>query len=111
MNKKVLIILVAALLFWPGASVWGAGSLVTKQTTVQNKTRTYLVYIPEACAQVSCPALFMFHGLGGTAQQAADNYGWKETADKNGFIVVFPESLTLAKKDIKIWISGQITVE
>lgn len=80
-----------------------AGAMTTKKTTVQSKERTYMVYQPDACVNKSCPALFMFHGLGGTAQQAADNYGWKETADKNGFLAVFPESLTLPKKDVKIF--------
>jgi poly(3-hydroxybutyrate) depolymerase len=104
MRKTYLVaVLVALMLLLLPTSSQATGKLDTKTTTVQNKTRTYLVYVPETCANTSCPALFMFHGLNGTAQQAADNYGWKETADKNGFIAVFPESLTIPKKDVKIF--------
>jgi len=79
-------------------------SLVTKTTTIQNKTRTYYVYQPEACKTKSCPLVIMFHGLGGDAAGAAgDAYGWKETADQNSFVAAFPESLTLPAKTVKFF--------
>lgn len=103
MQKTYLIAVFAmALLLLPTTSQ-AAGTMTTKKTTVQNKERAYMVYQPEACVNKSCPALLMFHGLDGTAQQAADNYGWKETADKNEFIAVFPESLTIPRKDVRFW--------
>lgn len=103
MRKTYLIAVFAmALLLLPTTSQ-AAGTMTTKKTTVQSKERVYMVYQPEACVNKSCPALLMFHGLGGTAERAANDYGWKETADVNGFIAVFPESLTIPKKDVKIW--------
>lgn len=68
------------------------------KVSLVNVDRMYLIYEPYSCKTKSCPLLFMFHGLGGKAQDAADNYGWKETADKNEFIAAFPESLTLPEK-------------
>ena len=99
--KKLFLLFITALLIFPmfSSSAATTGEIKTFTTTIQNKQRTYLVYRPLICKNKTCPVLFMFHGIGGTAQQAADNYGWKETADKNNFIAVFPESLTLPKKD------------
>lgn len=103
MRKAYFIAVFAMTLLLLPTTSQAAGTMTNKKTTVQSKERTYLVYQPEACVNKSCPALLMFHGLNGTAQQAADNYGWKTTADANGFIAVFPESLTLPKKDVKIF--------
>ncbi|MBT5342465.1 hypothetical protein HOL59_02680 [Candidatus Woesearchaeota archaeon] len=65
----------------------------------QVKDRKYLVYEPAVCKDKECSLLFMFHGLGGNYQQAAgDYYNWQTTADENGFIVAFPDSLTLEAK-------------
>lgn len=103
MRKTYFIAVFAMAFLLLPIATQAAGTMTTKKTTVQSKERVYMVYQPEACVNKSCPVLFMFHGLNGTAQQTADNYGWKETADKNGFLAVFPESLTVARKDVKIW--------
>ena len=99
-SLTMLFILILLLASSPLASQAAPGTITTKHTTIQGKDRTYLVYQPTGCENKSCPALFMFHGLNGTAQQAADNYGWKNMADQNSFIAVFPESLTIPKKDV-----------
>jgi poly(3-hydroxybutyrate) depolymerase len=66
----------------------------------QVKNRKYLVYEPAACKDKECSLLFMFHGLGGNYQQAAgDSYNWQNTADENGFVVAFPDSLVLEAKN------------
>jgi len=86
------------------AVCFAESSLVTKTTTVQNKTRTYYVYQPETCKTKSCPLVIMFHGLNpvpGTVDAAlvtAQSYGWQATADKNEFVVVFPSALSLPPK-------------
>lgn len=90
-----------------------AGNLLTKTTDVTfdgvTKQRTYLVYLPTNYNQNTFyPAVFMFHGMGGNAQAAADSYGWQELADQKGFIVVFPDSLKdLPPKDFNL---GPISV-
>ena len=100
--KKLIIILLAVVFAFPSSNANAAGTLKTYTAVVAGKGRTYLVYQPTACAAKACPVLFMFHGLNGTADQVAKNYGWQETADKNNFVAVFPESLTIPQKDVKI---------
>jgi polyhydroxybutyrate depolymerase len=39
------------------------------------------------------PVVFMFHGGGGTGEQFYKMSGWKEKADQEGFIAVFPTAL------------------
>lgn len=99
---SLILALFAAVVF--SAVCFAESSLITKTTTVQTKTRTYYVYQPEACKVKSCPLVIMFHGLNpvpGTVDAAlvtAETYGWKATADKNEFVVVFPSALSLAPK-------------
>lgn len=80
----------------------GTGQLNAHNTLINGINRSYLVYRPTTCVTKACPVLLMFHQLGATANDAANNYGWQETADKNEFIAVFPESLIIPKKDIKL---------
>ncbi|MBT4540958.1 hypothetical protein HOC35_05585 [Candidatus Woesearchaeota archaeon] len=63
----------------------------------QVKDRLYYVYEPGICVNKECPLLFVFHRLGETEQFPINNYEWQETANENGFIVVFPNSLTLTE--------------
>jgi len=76
----------------------------TNWVTVRDVERTFILHVPPSYdGAEATPVLFMFHGLGGTAAGAAsDAYDWQTTADSNGFIVVFPESLTPPGKDIEI---------
>ncbi|MFH1520076.1 MAG: alpha/beta hydrolase-fold protein [Candidatus Micrarchaeota archaeon] len=90
-----------------------AGNLLPKTTDVTfdniTKQRTYLVYLPTNYdPNTLYPVVFMFHGMGGNAQAAADSYGWQELADQEGFIVVFPDSL----KDLppKDFVLGPISI-
>ncbi len=102
-NKKVFALALIFALFgaFLGSKVFAAGE--AKYTTnVQGKARTYLVYQPQVCKTKACPVLFMFHGLNSTAVATTSSYyNWQSTADKNGFLVIYPESLTLPAKDVK----------
>jgi predicted esterase len=76
-------------------------TFVSHDMVVQGKNRLYFVYEPASCKSKECSMLFMFHGLGGTANDAANNYDIQELADQNSFVAVFPESLPyLPGKDI-----------
>ena len=35
----------------------------------------------------------MLHGEVGSAQQARDDYGWNDLADRDGFVVIYPDSV------------------
>ncbi|MGB8481211.1 MAG: alpha/beta fold hydrolase [Acidobacteriaceae bacterium] len=52
--------------------------------------RPYLIYRPAHLAK-NPAVVFMLGGIGSTAKFASQNFGWTQEADRNGFIVVFPE--------------------
>jgi polyhydroxybutyrate depolymerase len=56
--------------------------------------RTYLVHLPPKIHSANKrPIVMMLHGRGGTSESAANEFGWTEKADQNGFIAVFPQAL------------------
>jgi polyhydroxybutyrate depolymerase len=54
--------------------------------------RRYLVYVPRDTPQ-RAPVVFMFHGSSGTGEQFLLTSGWREQADREGLIAVFPTGL------------------
>jgi polyhydroxybutyrate depolymerase len=85
-----------------------AAQMQTRPFTHNGYDRPYLIYRPEHLA--THPAVvFMLGGIGSTAQFASTNFGWTQEADRNGFIVVFPEpvatdpSKPASKKNITFW--------
>ncbi len=94
--KKALII----LFVFTFASI-AAFAMLRKQPTGERKTftydgteRAYRIYIPEAVkiSKSPVPLVFCFHGGGGTAE-VASKMGWTPIAEKEKFIVVYPEGL------------------
>lgn len=52
--------------------------------------RKYLLYVPRSVtAGRPAPLVMFFHGGGGHMEQAAKAYGWRETAEREGFVVAF----------------------
>lgn len=59
---------------------------------VKDVQRRYLVYVPKSYDRSKkWPVVVMFHGGGGTAQNAIWETGLDKKADKEGFLAVFPE--------------------
>jgi polyhydroxybutyrate depolymerase len=54
--------------------------------------RRYVVYIPQDLPG-RAPVVFMFHGSSGTGEQFLRTSGWREQADREGLIAVFPTGL------------------
>ncbi|MCT6698056.1 alpha/beta hydrolase family esterase [Rheinheimera sp. 4Y26] len=53
--------------------------------------RQYLLYIPKSLpAGEFVPLVLFFHGGGGHMTHAARSYGWRQTAEREGFVVAFP---------------------
>ncbi|WP_232534108.1 PHB depolymerase family esterase [Plantactinospora sp. KBS50] len=65
--------------------------------TVDGRDRTYRLYRP-ASADLSgpVPLVIMLHGAAGTGSQAEEAYGWTGQADRDGFVVAFPDGLNRA---------------
>lgn len=53
--------------------------------------REWWVYVPEtADPSVPLPAVFVFHGAGGSSDEIADRSGWAYVAEKYGFLIICP---------------------
>jgi polyhydroxybutyrate depolymerase len=57
---------------------------------VAGEPRSYRLYRP-ADVEAEPALVLMLHGGGGTALQAERTYGWNAVADREGFLVVYPE--------------------
>jgi polyhydroxybutyrate depolymerase len=57
--------------------------------------RRYLLHVPgdldPARPARATPLVMMLHGAGGSAEHVARAYGWRELADREHFLAVFPE--------------------
>ncbi len=69
-----------------------AAGLNCREAAVGGITRRYVAWVPDAVAASAdpVPAVFMFHGSTGTGEQFFKISGWREVADQEGLIAVFP---------------------
>ncbi|MEC8321963.1 MAG: PHB depolymerase family esterase, partial [Planctomycetota bacterium] len=51
--------------------------------------RQYRLHVPAGLPE-SAPLVLVLHGYSGNNNDMADNYGWREVADEEGFAVAFP---------------------
>ena len=85
-----------------------AAQLQTRPFTHNGYDRPYLIYRPANLAKNSA-VVFMLGGIGSSAQFASQNFGWTQEADRNSFLVVFPEPVATDpskppnKKNITFW--------
>ena len=67
-----------------------AAQLETRPLSHHGYLRPYLIFRPAHL--VPHPAVvFMLGGVGSTAKSEAESFSWTETAERNGFLAVFPE--------------------
>lgn len=57
--------------------------------------RDYAIHIPPTPTGGPRPLLLSLHGAGGSAEISARATGWADKADREGFVVAFPESTRL----------------
>lgn len=58
------------------------------------RTRSLLLYVPASyTGSTPVPVVFVFHGGFGSGAQAAEAYGWREKAEAEGFLAVFPDGV------------------
>ena len=72
-------------------------------------SRRYIVYLPISYNKANvAPVIFNFHGGGGNAESNISMANMNETADKYGFIVVYPEGtgVKIFGKTIAAWNTG-----
>jgi polyhydroxybutyrate depolymerase len=58
------------------------------------RRRTYLFHLPPSYdGTKATPLVFVFHGGGGTGQEAAEMTGFSQLSDQKGFLVVYPDGV------------------
>jgi polyhydroxybutyrate depolymerase len=73
----------------PAATIQPGDSQRT--VTIDGLVRTYLLHIPTGInSDQPIPLVFVFHGLGENADSIQQATGFSDIADKNNFIVVYP---------------------
>jgi len=62
------------------------------QLTINGLARSYLLYVPSGIDHLQpVPAVFAFHGFGGDPDWMVNNTGFNSVADKNSFLIVYPQ--------------------
>jgi polyhydroxybutyrate depolymerase len=78
----------------------------TRSLEVDGRTRTYLVHLPpNHDGKKAVPVVLAFHGGGSNAQQMVGFCGLNDKADKEGFIVVYPNGTGRLAK-VLTWNAG-----
>lgn len=78
----------------PTSNPTPASGKQTYHLEVDGNQREFVVYRPASLeADAKVPVVFAFHGSGGSGQKFYDQTNWKEQADVNGFMVVYPTGL------------------
>ena len=74
---------------------------------VRGIARSYLVHLPLAPGQKPLPVILVFHGGGGSAAQMEDYSGMDASADRHGFLAVYPDgSGTPGSSRLLTWNAG-----
>jgi polyhydroxybutyrate depolymerase len=73
----------------------------------ESRTRTYILHLPPKYdGKSALPLVIFLHGGGGSAQGAASTYGLSAKADKEDFIVVYPDGTGLLGDRGLTWNNG-----
>ena len=70
-----------------------AGHDVTQTLEFGGLTRSYILHLPASGASAPPPLVLAFHGGGDTAADMEPLTHFDELADKEGFLVVYPQGL------------------
>lgn len=86
------------LLLWSAALLTAATTSANGQTESRafahnGYSRPYIIHRP-ANSPAHPAVVFMLGGIGSTAKSSSEEFGWIGEANRNGFLVVFPEPLS-----------------
>ena len=87
--KKVLILMMAVSY---SMMLMAAKENKFYNLQVNDKTRSYLLYVPNNVKD-SAPLVISLHGAGGTVTTTSHDPDFNSIADKDGFIVAYPQGL------------------
>jgi polyhydroxybutyrate depolymerase len=78
-----------------------------RSLTVGGRGRSYIVHVPPTSkGQNPSPLVIVLHGGGGNAQNAMRMTGMSDKADREGFIVVYPNGTSRLKDRLLTWNAG-----
>ncbi|MGC4108431.1 MAG: PHB depolymerase family esterase [Thermomicrobiales bacterium] len=95
----ILAALVPGLAGAQAATPAPSGASTEHHLTWDGTDRLYRLYVPEH-VMIPAPLVVMMHGGFGSAAQAERAYGWDALADREGFVVAYPNG------DGKAWNAG-----
>jgi polyhydroxybutyrate depolymerase len=82
---------------------------IENSITVDGRERTYIVHLPPASKQTKpLPLVLVLHGGGGNAENAINMANMNGLADKEGFIVVYPNGSGRLKDKVLSWNDGSL---
>lgn len=67
-----------------------AATLIEHNIEYGDKKRSYLLYVPRSYTGQPAPLILAFHGGGGRARSMANTSQFHQLADREGFLVVYP---------------------
>jgi polyhydroxybutyrate depolymerase len=85
-GQKIFLLLSTALLL----AKFTAAQTESRPLAHNGYSRPYLIHRP-ANLKTNPAVVFMLGGIGSTAKTESEEFNWIPTADRNGFIAVFPE--------------------
>lgn len=69
--------------------------------------REYVVHVPaNYSGSVRIPLVLLFHGAGGSAAASAASSGWSALADRDRFLIVYPQGLRFGQGGPTAWASA-----
>jgi polyhydroxybutyrate depolymerase len=87
----------------------GLGDTQDRTLIHRGRIRSYRVHLPPSYREGSPMALvFALHGFGDTAAIFEKKIGFNRIADREGFIVVYPNAIPFGPKQKQLWNSGGI---
>ncbi|MCP9915872.1 alpha/beta hydrolase family esterase [Cyanobium sp. ATX 6F1] len=90
----ILVVLAAFVLIGAGCLAQSVRGTLTRTIKVGALSRTYYLHRPPGLPKNKSAALVLvFHGGGGTALQIERHSGFSELADREGFLVAYPEGV------------------
>jgi len=87
----------------------GVGGTEAKTLVHGRRTRSYRVHLPPSYREGHAMALLVaLHGYGNTAASFEEKSGFNPVADREGFIVVYPNAMAFGRKRKQLWNGGGI---
>ena len=102
-SKQILLIIAMSTILLGHPTRAQAGDWVSGSASTSSGTRTYKVWVPSGLVkQKPVPLVMMLHGCMQKPEDLATISGMNEIADRNNFLVVYPEQ-TAEANQLRCW--------